>query len=337
MIRLFLAATRLRRWSLGFLAMACCLQALATDLTQGGDEADVAVALLEKMRTAMSELQYRGIIAYSRDNKVEHIEFVHAVSNGVEHERLVSLSGPMREVIRQGQEVRCYLHDSRTVLVETKTAGRDLFDLPANFQQLRPNYMFILGGRDRIAQRDAQAVAIIARDDMRYGRRVWVDSSSNLPLKVEIIDGTDTVVEQMVFSSLDLATPVSAEQLEPSTKTGPNDWETREQVGLPIDSLRWTLHGVPVGFQIASFRRIRNGAMNRPVEHLLLSDGLTSVSVYFDEVGEKLVVGQPTASGAIHSFSRKIDDFLVTAIGEIPARTAQAIANGIRHRGASAD
>lgn len=337
MIRALLAAKRACRVSLCLLVVGFGAPAASGDLDASREESDVAVALLDKMRSAMSGLQYRGVIAYSRDNKVENIEFVHAVSDGVERERLVSLSGPMREVIRRGQEVRCYLHDSRTVLIESKAPGRDLFDLPANFDQLRPYYAFILGGKDRIAQRDAQAVAIIAKDDLRYGRRVWVDTVSSLPLKVEIIDGSETVIEQMVFSSLDVGGSVTSEQFEPSSGSAQRDWETRAPVNLPIDSLRWTLHGVPAGFQIASFRQIRNPSFNRPVEHLLLSDGLASVSVYFDEVGEQLVVGQPSTSGAIHSFSRKIGDFLVTAIGEIPARTAQAIANGIRHRDASDD
>lgn len=314
------------------LLFAGCLTiaALGGDRASAAEETDVAISLLETMRSAMSALQYRGIIAYSRDNQVENIEFVHTVSDGVEHERLVSLSGPVREVVRHGHEVQCYLHDSRTVLIESRGAGRDLLDLPLNFDHLRPNYAFILGGRDRIAQRDAQAVAIIAKDDMRYGRRVWVDQASKLPLKMEIIDGSDTVVEQMVFSSLDLTTPVSAEQLQPSVAQNRTDWETREHTILPIDSLRWTIQGVPAGFQIASYRQLKNASLKRPVQHLLLSDGLASVSVYFDQVGESLVVGQPSASGAIHSFSRKVGDFLVTAIGEVPARTVQAIANGIR-------
>jgi sigma-E factor negative regulatory protein RseB len=259
------------------------------------------------------------------------MEIVHSVSDGVEHERLVSLSGPMREVIRKGRDVKCYLHDTKTVLVESKSAGQDLLDLPANFEQLRPFYHFMLGGRDRIAMRDAQAVAIVAKDDLRYGRRVWIDTVSKLPLKVEIIDGSETVVEQMVFSSLDLTTPVTGSQLLPSSPVLA-DWDTREPTSLPIDSLRWTIQGVPPGFQIASFRQIKNTPQNRPIEHLMLSDGLASVSVYFDEVGENLVVGQPTSSGAIHSFSRNIGDFLVTTVGEVPARTAQAIANGIRRR-----
>jgi len=137
----------------------------------------------------------------------------------------------------------------------------------------------------------------------------------------------------MVFSSLDLTTPVSADQLEPASGQGRSDWEKREHISLPIDSLRWTLQAVPAGFQIGSFRQIKNASVGRPVEHLMLSDGLASVSVYFDEVGERLVVGQPSSSGAIHSFSRKIGDFLVTAVGEVPARSVQAIANGIRYRG----
>ncbi len=295
------------------------------------DPADAAEKLLNTMRSAMAELTYRGIVAYSKNNEVENMEVLHSVVDGVEHEKLITLNGPMREVVRQGQAVKCYFPDSKMVFSGSKPSGKSAFvSLPEDFLKLRVNYEFSLGRRDRIAQRDAQEVRIQPRDDLRYGRRIWIDLASKLALKVELLDERNNVVEQMVFSSLDLDAPIAAKDLDLSPDQSLLQWETSEHVPLPIESLRWRLQNVPAGFQIVAFSRVKQPADRRSIEHLLLSDGLSSISVYFDRVGEKLVVGQPRNTGAIHSFSRKIGEYAVTSMGEVPQKAVEYLANGIR-------
>jgi sigma-E factor negative regulatory protein RseB len=295
------------------------------------DETSAAVGLLNAMRTAMSEQTYRGIVAYSKDNQVENMEVVHAVADGIEREKLVSLNGPMREVVRHGEVVRCYRPDEKSVMVESKRNGKASFlDLPEDFSQLQAYYEFRMGRRDRVAQRDAQEIDVVPKDNLRYARKVWVDLASHLPVKVELLDADQRVMEQMVFSSLTLPGSIPEKDLESSSR--PDQLVVRESTrkDLPIDSLHWTLQDVPMGFRIVSFTRITQEPEHNPVDHLLVSDGLSSISVYFEQRGTQAIAGHPSKMGAINTYSRRIGEFLVTTVGEVPAKTVETIGNGIR-------
>ena len=68
------------------------------------------------------------------------------------------------------------------------------------------------------------------------------------------------------------------------------------------------------------------------VDHLLLSDGFTSVSVYMENKSAALQPGFQSA-GAVNSFSRTIGDAQLTVMGEVPAETVKFIAEGIKLRG----
>lgn len=297
----------------------------------GPETTATAEELLNRMRTAMATLSYRGIVAYSKDRNVENMEVLHHAVNGIEREKLISLHGPMREVVRQGQEVKCYFPDSATVFIGSKPSGKSAFvDLPEDFLKLRPHYDFSLGRRDRIAQREAQEIIIAPRDGFRYGRRIWVDLASSLALKVELLDEHDSVVEQMVFSSLDVGAPIAPEDTDLSPSQQQLQWKTSENTPLAIDTLHWQLENVPSGFQIVSFSRVKHGAEARDIEHLLLSDGLSSISVYFDRLGDRLMVPQPRSVGAIHTFTRQIGEYSVTTMGEVPDKAVEYVGNGIR-------
>lgn len=295
------------------------------------DRSPTAEELLNNMRTAMAQQNYRGIVVYSKDRSVENMEVLHQVADGVEREKLISLNGPMREVVREGQDVKCYFPDSGTVFIGSKPSGKSAFvDLPEDFLKLRPFYDFSLGRLDRIAQREAQEIIIAPRDEYRYGRRIWVDLASNLALKVELLDEQNSVVEQMVFSALEVGASIPSDELNLSPPQQQLQWKTSQHTPLAIDALRWQLQNVPIGFQIASFSRVSEGTHGREIEHLLLSDGLSSISIYFDRVGEKLAVPQPRSVGAIHSYVRKIGDYSVTTMGEVPDKAVEYVGNGIR-------
>lgn len=66
-------------------------------------------------------------------------------------------------------------------------------------------------------------------------------------------------------------------------------------------------------------------------EHLLLSDGLASVSVYIEPATNPGLDGT-TRMGAVHAAGREIKQHRVTAVGEVPAATVATILDAVRHR-----
>ena len=316
----------LRLFALVFLAVLLESGALAG--AAGSTEGE-AKTWLAAAKEATGKLSYRGIVSYMKDNSMESLHVFHGVSNGLEQERLLSVNTPMREVIRAADKVTCYYPESKSVSVDTKPSRHSmLLDLPGDLAELSKHYSFSLGEVEHVARRPARVVLIGPKDDLRYGRKLWIDVESKLPLKFEWLDGSGQVLEEMVFNSLSVEQSIPAADLAPSTQVD-GTWKTKRHETLPAESLRWTLDGVPDGFHMLSYTRLKRDANNRAIDHILLSDGVSSVSIYIDELMNEIFTAQPRKIGAINSYTRKLDKYLVTVMGEAPEKTVQAIGNGI--------
>jgi sigma-E factor negative regulatory protein RseB len=317
-----------RAWPLWLLVVAMDLRADMGEPSQVG-----ALRWLTDMRHAVSELNYKGVVAYLKDNQVESFQLFHASKSGLEQERLVSMNSPLREVVRSAEKVTCYFPDAKKVFVENKPTSRSvLLELPEDLTQLARYYRVNLQGQEYVARRLSQVVGIEPRDDYRYARLIWVDSDSKLPLKFEMLDEDGQTVEQMVFTSLSVEQSIPREDLDSSIQADAFTWQINQRETLPVDSLRWTLVGVPEGFQIVSYARLKRPPADHSVEHILLSDGFSSVSIYIEGQKGGLAREHPRKIGAINAHSVKIGDYFITVMGEVPAKTVQVIANGLRYQ-----
>jgi sigma-E factor negative regulatory protein RseB len=235
----------------------------------------------------------------------------------------------MREVIRTADKVTCYYPDSKSISVDDKPSRQSvLLELPGNLSELSQYYWFSLGNVEYVARRAARVVSIDPKDDLRYGRKLWIDVESKLPLKFQWLDEKGEVLEEMVFNSLSIEPSIPASELVASTKTD-DSWKTKQHEMLPAQSLIWTLDGVPDGFHMMSYTRLKRGTNNRAIDHILLSDGISSISIYIDQFMNEIFTGQPRKIGAINSYTRKLDKYLITVMGEVPAKTTQTIGDGI--------
>ena len=81
---------------------------------------------LQKLQTAAEKLEYSGTFIYQQGGAVQASRVTHIVSAEGPREKLEVLDGNPREVLRTGDETRCLMPDTRTVLVE-RGAQRDAF------------------------------------------------------------------------------------------------------------------------------------------------------------------------------------------------------------------
>jgi len=118
--------------------------------------ADDAIGWLQQAATAAKQLNYAGTLVYSHDGRVETSRVMHMVDATGEHEKLVNLDGPAREVIRNNEQVRCYYPDAKIIRIEPRTY-RNAFPslLPQQLDTLAGYYFFrkaeiarILGCKD---------------------------------------------------------------------------------------------------------------------------------------------------------------------------------------------
>lgn len=288
---------------------------------------------LTDMQQAVSGLNYKGVVAYVKDQQVESFQLFHSSKSGAEQERLVSTNSPRREVVRNAEKVSCYVPDKKKVFVEVKPQGSSLLvDLPADLAKLARYYRVEMQGQEYVASRLSQVIGIEPRDDYRYARLIWVDSESKLPLKVEMLDEDGLAVEQMIFTSVSIEDSIPNVDLEPSVQAENFVWQTNHRELLPLDSLQWTLQFVPDGFQIVSYTRLKRPAADQSIEHILLSDGFSSISIYIEAYQDGKSKEHPSKVGAINAHSEKVGDFFVTVMGEVPAKAVHLIARGLRHQ-----
>lgn len=333
----FLLPTARKKW-LARTLLSCLLTTVACAGAESmGASETAALGWLAEMRHAVAERNYKGVVAYMKDGQqMESFQLFHAAKSGVEQERLVSMNSPLREVIRSAEKVSCYFPDTKKVFIENKPGNRSssaLVDLPEDLSQLSRYYRVNLQGQEYVARRLSQVVAIEPRDDYRYARLVWVDAESKLPLKFEMLDEDGQTVEQMVFTSVSLEESIPQKDLEPSVAADSFSRQTGQTETLPLDSLHWTIQNVPEGFHIVSYTRMKRSPASRDVDHVLLSDGFSSVSIYLETQKGGFTTQYSKRLGTLNAKSLRIDDYSVTVMGEVPAKTVEAIAHGLKHQG----
>lgn len=314
---------------LGSVGIACCL-ALGSSAIFAQD----ALEWLQRMNQAAKTLNYTGVFVYQSRGRSETSRITHLADASGEHERLETLDGAPREFVRNNDEVVCYLPTERLVVVDKAGYGRFPERIVARPSTLGENYSVRLGEVGRVAGREAQLVMLLPRDEMRYGYQLWADTATGLLLKARMVGDDSDVIEQFVYTELNLGGAVEREKVRPKSARS-SDWKVVNVRGVELkpEDVSWGFKSLPAGFRLQSIvRRTMRGSGGEAL-HAVFSDGLASVSVFIEGIG-KVVPAQagPGSSGSTGIFKRVLGDHLVTALGEVPATTLQRIAEGVELR-----
>jgi len=292
---------------------------------------------LSKIANAARQLNYSGTFVYQHGDHVETCRITHFVDRGEEYEKLETLDGPKREIIRNNDEILSFDAEHRVLKRELRTP-RSAFPalLPDQLAHLTDHYQLRKGDLARIAGYHAQALVLEPRDAYRYGHKLWADVATGLLLKARMLDEKGQTVEQSVFTQLLIGGAVTRESVRPSFD--PQDPQLRREYLGPDSAASadtgWTVNNQPAGFRkIIEMKRFKTKTQP-PVAHLVYSDGLAAVSIFIEPlpVGGKVQEG-PMRQGAVNIYVRPLPDQLVTALGEAPAVTVMQMANSVTPRG----
>lgn len=287
---------------------------------------------LKKMVAASQQLNYEGRLAYVHGGEIEVIHVIHGVDDKGEHERLIHLNGTLREVIRTNDQVICILADDESISVEK---GRDSRLSPASLlqglQQAQNQYHFNLVGQERITDRMATRIDVISRDKYRYGYRIWVDAEHGLLLKSVLLNEQQVPIEQLMFTQLTVLDHFPEAKLSVKLPRSllEQHQSPKQKVVMPIEK-NWQIEWAPMGFKKIEHDRHILVEGGQPVEHIVYSDGLASVSIYVERAIEKNEAAQGDSRLGAMSMHRSLrHNEQVTVLGEVPLETVQMIGSSL--------
>jgi sigma-E factor negative regulatory protein RseB len=290
---------------------------------------------LERMNQALTTRNYDGTFSHWQGGRVEMLRIIHRVQDGVVSERLASLDGSGREFIRTGSSLTCYLPDKRTVLVEQRAPQEPLVGFPTVNDQTASFYDIREVGRTRLNRHDTHVITVSPKDEYRYGYRLWIDDSTAMPLKTQLCDAHGRIIEQIVFASLTLSARIPDSAFRPEVSTEGFRWLRNDAAPQApgAAALAWNAMRLPPGFRMTvRSAQLLPGSTN-PVDQLVFTDGLASVSVFVE--AQQAHTDQPSAAqsaavGSSSAFSTVVDGHKITAVGEVPPATVQFIATQVK-------
>lgn len=290
---------------------------------------------LERMSSAAQSLNYTGTFVYQSEDKLEAMHIVHAMGSDGERERLLSLTGPNREVLRDNRIVTCILGDRQSVHVNKSRPRTPFpFSLPQELMQLERYYRFEVRGEDRVAGRECRVVAVKPRDKLRYGRRLCVHDDSHLLLRSELTSPDGRVIEQVMFTTVAFPQQINDSELQPTLGDASYSWqrepEQQPEPGSKAVDSHWKVFQVPTGFMLTDHSWHQLSDDDPGVEHWVYSDGLASISVYIEASRGQGDYRGVSHRGALNAYGTMVDDYYVTVVGEVPRRTVEMIGNSVR-------
>ncbi len=335
----------MNRQSLPLIATAAVLGLLLSGLaaaqprTNSGETAVEAVkSWLDRMNVAVETLNYRGSFVHSVDGQhfedLEYFEIVHRYSDGEVRERISSPDGAGREIVRTPQFVRSVFPDKRLVVIEEpEVASLPTAAVLHYTAGLEGYYDLTTLSGGPVAGRETQFVSILPRDAFRYGYMLWLDLETALPLKLRVHDQGNNV-EQVLFTSISVVDSIPEEDV--ASRIDPADFEVRrpdKNNNEPASTEIWAATTVPSGFTLSVFRATLLAGSRYPVQHLVYTDGLATVSVFIAHpLSDADMPEGFSRTGSTNAYARKIDGRLVVAIGEVPQRTVHSIATSLDAR-----
>ena len=331
----------------GALLVAVCAVALVP--TRGvaiDDERDWLIDVSHAQRHS----NFQGVLLYRSGDAIDSFRVTHRYKNGEARERLQTLTGEQRDVVRRGDKVICLVPPGNrlpaSALHGVPQSMIPKLDAP-QLRRIEQSYTLSELGEQRIAGRRCEGLAITPHDPLRYGYEVWADKETKVPLKVLLTDSDGKAVEQIMFTEVRFPETIADEvfditpQLDQGYQSIAQD-RIQAADNTPSSSLgrisdaQLDLVSIPDGFEVVMFAERNLPGNTGTLRHWIISDGLTFVSIFGrHSIGEQPAASMPqsaTSVGAMHAYRQIAGQVEITVVGEVPSQTVQFIAEGTSRR-----
>ena len=291
------------------------------------------IELLSMLDAARHNNSFSGTFIHRRGDSVSSYHIVHAVKDGVQHERLKSLDGAPREILRDGESVTC---------IHPEGVGSRWNQVPPlsplvpgdniNWAALQEWMDFTILTHARIAGRDAIIVDARSLSNDRFIRRYGIDAETGLLLKTEILNLEGRSLELAQFTQVEINPEDIGQDLKPTLKGKVTKFDRKHWSKQRTSDAKWQPQWLPKGFQLTGTSPGEKGKSF--VEAYTYSDGLSSFSLFREKLDTQFVEMEGRGGGATVAVSRIIETdsgehWGITLVGEIPVETAKKVASSV--------
>jgi sigma-E factor negative regulatory protein RseB len=306
--------------------------------------ADDLFDMLKQMSDAGLNQNYHGTFILRKSEGISSLSVTHGVDEQGVWERMESLNGESKQVLRHNNQIFSVYPERQLVTVRNTVDQQSLHpQLPENIDQLKLFYSMTRLADDRIANHPTLVVDLLPKDEYRYGYRYWIDKNTGMLLRCDLLTGSDEIAEQMMFTSLEYVEGVSSHGIDLQQFERFNQQVLGESNADSAESSKaaWKVQQLPKGFILmkntmryskpldSMLSQDNKGEPNPPpdLQHLVYSDGLASVSVFIEKnkgVGNHLQGA--SSMGSVNAFGHTLDKHIITVVGAVPEKTVQLMA-----------
>lgn len=325
-----------KKRNLSIRAVLCGLLLIATANAYAG-EREISLDWLKVVAFAAHQTDYSGVFVYQYGNHVETSRIIHVVEADGEYEKLESLDGPKREIIRHHGQVWCYINHKMMQVDSQQVRSRFPALLPEQISTLNANYQAREVGTERVAGYNAQVFLFKPNDNLRYVHKMWAHADSGLLLKAAVLGAKNEIIEQYAFTQLQIGGNIDRSWID-AKKLPQRDADSflppeSGKRGVPVNSA-WIVGALPAGFKkTMEIQRSMRGK-HAPVIQMVFSDGLSAISIFIEPSdGDEDDVEGLSSRGAVNLYHKVLDKYLITVVGEVPARTVMQVLDSVRYNG----
>ena len=284
---------------------------------------------LVRIHDASRKRAYTGTFVVSVGAEMASARIWHVCDGEQQMERVESLTGAPRSTFRHNNHVVTFFPDAKIARSEEREA-MGIFPnfLKSNDSAIAEFYNLKVLESERVAGLNTEVVQLIAKDALRYSYRIWTERKSGLVVKLQTLDAAGRVIEQAAFSELNLDAPVKMEKLAAMmNNTAGLKLEQVEMSKTTAIAQGWTMsRGVPGFASMNCFKR-------PDTMQWIFSDGLATVSLFIEPFDRKRHAHEGVWSmGATQTLAKRMDDWWLTAVGEVPAPTLKVFAQQLERK-----
>jgi sigma-E factor negative regulatory protein RseB len=281
---------------------------------------------LDDMNLAHQSLNFTLPMVHLEPNSAQTYLFEHGVTNEKQVVYIAALSGPVRHSYRVDDVVTYMEPESRPYSINSE---KIIAPSPAIFvgktQHIIDNYSLTMIEKGRIAGRITQLIRLKSKDKHRFNYILWLDLETSLLLRYDLFDLNNNLLEQVQAVGLQISEHPSDNIIKLGAKVSD---ETRMMAATPQDN--WVFSWLPSGFSIQASDSHRVVNTDQAVEYVMLSDGLSQVSVYVAKAGNIELPSKLFTKNGIAMANHRVGSLDITVVGRVPFDTAMKIARSIQ-------